>query len=149
MSSIESVEVIIVSKWVLVAVLGALTHFGASYLVPLEEKDQGVFGGLLRWVWPWGVGDSGLLGRLSPAAMPLGGFWIAMAAAILCGMAALAVLGIWVPTSWWRVCAAIGSSLLVVLMVGFFGPTKILPILAALAVIWVATLASDGFTIST
>jgi hypothetical protein len=72
-----------------------------------------------------------------------------MAAAIRCGMAALAVLWIWVPTSWWRVCAAIGSSLLVVLMVGFFGPTKILPILAALAVIWVATLASDGFTIST
>lgn len=131
----------------LVVLFGVLTHFGASYLVPLEVKDQGAFGGLLRWVWPWGMGDSGFLGRISPGVMPLAGFFIAMAAAGLCAMAALAVLGIWVPTSWWRVLAVVGASLLVVLMAGFFGPTKILPILVALAAIWAATVGAGAFNV--
>jgi hypothetical protein len=142
------VEVMMVSKWMLVIALGLLTHFGASYLVPLEAKDQGALGGFLRWVWPWGMGDSGILGQVTPGVMPLGGFWIAMAAAVLSAMAALAVLGIWVPTSWWRPLAIIGASLLVLVMVGFFGPTKILPILAGLAMIWVVTLGSDALNLT-
>ena len=105
-------------------------------------------GGLLRWAWPWGMGDGGLLGRLSPGVMPLGGFWIAMAAAVLCAMAALAVLGIWVPTGWWRGLAVAGALLLVLLMVGFFGPTKVLPILVALGAIWVATLGSGALRVA-
>lgn len=136
------------SKWVLGIGLGVMTHFAASYLVPLEVKDQGALGGLLRWAWPWGIGDTGLLGRLSPGVMPLGGFWIAMAAAVLCGMAALAVLGIWVPTTWWRGLAVAGASFLVLLMVGFFGPTKILPIVASLGAIWAATLGSVTFRVA-
>jgi hypothetical protein len=134
-----------VSRWVLVAGLGVLAHFGASYLVPLEVKDQGALGGLLRWVWPWGVGDHGVMGRMNPEAMPLAGFWLAMGAAVLFAMAALAVLGIWVPTSWWRALAVGGALLLVLVMAGFFGPTKILPILAALAAMWAATAGSAAF----
>ena len=136
------------SKWWLVVLFGLLTHFGASYLVPLEEKNQAALGGVLRWAWPWGMGDSGFLGRISPGAMPLLGFWIAMAAAVLCAMAALAVLGIWVPTGWWRGLAVAGASLLILLMAGFFGPTKVLPILAALVAIWTATIGSTAFKVA-
>lgn len=133
------------SKWALAIGLGVLAHFAASFLVPLEVKDQSAMAGVLRWVWPWGMGDAGLLGRLSPGVMPLAGFWIAMAAAVLCGMAALAVLGWWVPTGWWQGLAVAGAALLVLLMVGFFGPTKILPIAAALAAIWAATGGASAF----
>jgi hypothetical protein len=138
----------IVNKWPLVIGLGVLTHFGASYLVPLEQKDQGLFGGLLRWVWPWGVGDRGLLGTMNPSAMPISGFFIAMAAAALCAMAALALLGIWVPLGWWRPLAVGGAVLLLVVMAGFFGSTKILPILAALTTIWIATLGWRAFQLT-
>ncbi len=135
------------TTWILVVALGLLTHFGASYLIPLAEKDQGAFGGLLRWAWPWGIGDHGFLGRVDPNAMPITGFWIAMAAAALSLMALLAVLGIWIPTGWWRALAIAGASLIVVLMVGFFGPTKILPIVVALAVLWAATVGADTFDV--
>lgn len=118
-------------KWLLVALLAGLAHFGASYLVPLEVKDQGAIGGLLRWVWPWSVGDSGFLGQVSAGHLPVVGFWIAMTGAVLSALAALAALGIWLPGSWWRGLAVAGAVLLLVLMAGFLGPTKLVPILAA------------------
>ena len=136
------------SKWWIVVALGLLTHFGASYLVPLEVKDQGAMAGLLRWVWPWGVGDRGLLGTVNPTAMPLLGFFIAMAAAALCAMAVLALLGIWVPLDWWRPLAVGGAALLLIVLAGFFGPTKLLPILVALTVIWLATAGWREFQVS-
>ncbi|HEX2031317.1 MAG TPA: hypothetical protein VHL78_07965 [Actinomycetota bacterium] len=126
-------------KWVLAGGLGVMAHFAASYLVPLEEKDQGALGGLLRFAWPWSVGDTGLLGRIDGGSMPIVGFWIAMAAAVLAGMAALAVLGVWVPTGWWRGLAVGGALAEVALMTGFFGPTKLLPIVASFGAIAVAT----------
>jgi len=135
-------------KWFVVIVLGALTHFGASYLVPLAEKDQGLFGGLLRWVWPWGVGDSGLLGKVNPSALPGGGLFLALAATVLSAMALLAVLGIWVPAGWSRALAIGGALLVVVLMIGFFGPTKVLPILVALGVIAAVTFGWRTFQVA-
>ena len=50
------------SKWLLAVLLVLQAHFAASYLVPLDRGTQGEFGGLLRWVWPWAIGDGGLLG---------------------------------------------------------------------------------------
>jgi len=50
-------------------------------------------------------------------------------------LAALAVVGIWVPYDWWRSLAILGAVLELVLMIGFFGPTKLLPIALDLAVL--------------
>jgi hypothetical protein len=66
-------------------------------------------------------------------------FWLAMAAGGLSILAILAVIGIWVPHTWWRELAITGAAVELVLMIGFFGPTKLLPIaldLAVLVVVW-------------
>jgi hypothetical protein len=82
------------SKWILVAVLGLQVHFATSYLVPLDAESQRVFGGLLRWAWPWADGDRGPLGQVTATrGFPLAGFFLAMAAAALLALAALAVAG--------------------------------------------------------
>ncbi len=127
------------SKWMFAALLGLQAHFAASYLVPLDPPGQRAFGGLLRWAWPWAHGDSGPLGVITPAGFPAGGFFIAVTAAVLLGMAAMAVLGWWVPTGWWRNLALVGSALTVVLFALFLGPTKVLPILTAVAIAAAAT----------
>lgn len=119
----------------LLVLLGALVHFGASYLIPLTKKDQGTFGGLLGWFWPWGVGDHGPLGEATSAGSPVSGFFIAATAVLLSGLAALAVLGIWVPVGWWRTLAIAGAVVEVALMILFFGPRKLLPLAADIVVI--------------
>ena len=137
------------SKWMLVVLLGLEAHFAASYLVPLDAPSQREFGGLLRWFWPWADGDGGPLGRVTTAAgFPLPGFFLAMTAATTCVLAALALMGLWVPAGWWRALAAAGAVLLVCLMALFFGPTKLLPMVVALGTLYVtlispATFASD------
>jgi hypothetical protein len=50
-------------------------------------------------------------------------------------LAALAVVGIWVPHDWWRTLATVGAVLELVLMIGFFGPTKLLPMALDLTVL--------------
>jgi hypothetical protein len=127
------------SKWVLVVLLGLQAHFAASYLVPLDAPSQREFGGLLRWFWPWADGDGGPLGRVTVAAgFPLPGFFLAMAAAVAFVLAALAVVGIWVPSGWWRALAVAGAVLLLGLMALFFGPTKVIPMVFALATLYLA-----------
>ena len=127
------------SKWVLVVLLGLQAHFAASYLVPLDAPSQREFGGLLRWFWPWADGDGGPLGRVTVAAgFPLPGFFLAMAAAAAFALAALAVVGIWVPSGWWRALAVAGAVLLLGLMALFFGPTKVIPMAFALATLYLA-----------
>src|SRR5918912_1336549 len=117
------------SRWALVVLLGLQAHFAASYLVPLDERSQREFGGLLRWVWPWADGDGGPLGRVTAGAgFPIAGFWLAAAAASLFGLAALGAAGFWVPSTWWRILAAVGAGLLVCLMALFLGPTKLIPL---------------------
>ncbi|WP_241431877.1 hypothetical protein [Natrialba chahannaoensis] len=70
------------AKWLLSALLLLQAHFAASYLVPLDREVQQEFGGLLRWVWPWSDGDSGLLGQLAVSAdLPLVGLFLALTAA--------------------------------------------------------------------
>jgi hypothetical protein len=125
------------SKWVLVALLGLQAHFAASYLVPLDERSQGEFGGLLRWFWPWAYGDGGPLGQVTMGAgFPLPGFFLAMATAALFLLAALAAAGIWVPSGWWRPLAIAGAALLLCLMALFFGPTKLIPMAFALSTLY-------------
>jgi hypothetical protein len=127
------------SKWVLFVQLGLQVHFAASYLVPLDEPSQHEFGGLLRWFWPWAYGDGGPLGQISTAAgFPIVGFFVAMSAAGVLALAALAVAGIWIPVTWWRILAAAGALLLLFLMGLFFGPTKLIPTAFALGTLYVA-----------
>ena len=114
-------------------------HFAASYLVPLDAQAQGGFGGLLRWAWPWATGDGGQLGTVTTSSgFPISGFFIAVTVAGLFILAALAMLGIWVPFAWWRILAIGGAVLSLFLMVMFFGSTKLLPIASDLVVFWAA-----------
>jgi len=126
-------------KWLFAALLVLQAHFAASYLVPLDTEAQGEFGGLLRWAWPWSDGDSGPLGQVTASSgFPLSGFFLAVTAAVLFFLAALAVVGIWVPFSWWRVLTIGGVTLSLLLMAAFFGPTKLLPMALDLVVLWAA-----------
>ena len=126
-------------KWLFAALLVLQAHFAASYLVPLDREAQRTFGGLLRWAWPWSDGDSGPLGQVTVSSgFPLSGFFLAVTAAGLFFLAALAVVGIWVPFDWWRVLAIGGAILSLLLMALFFGPTKLLPMALDLVVVWAA-----------
>jgi len=126
-------------KWLFAALLVLQAHFAASYLVPLDREAQATFGGLLRWAWPWSIGDGGILGRIPASGeYPISGVWLAGGAALLFILAALAVMGWWVPHGWWWVLATVGAILSLVLMVGFFGATKVPPIALDLFVLWVA-----------
>jgi hypothetical protein len=81
----------------------------------------------------------GLVGRIPASGQyPIVGVWLAGGAALLFILAALAGMGWWVPFGWWRVLAAGGAILSLVLMLGFFGATKVLPIALDLFVLWVA-----------
>ena len=89
------------SKWILVIVLGLQVHFAVSYLVPLDTASQREFGGLLRWAWPWAYGDGGPLGQITTSAgFPIAGFFLAATTGCVLALAALAVAGIWVPVVW-------------------------------------------------
>ena len=125
----------VMSRWVLVAVIAIQAHFAASYIAPLDEQSRRAFVGLLKWAWPWSVGDSGPLGRITPSGIPTSGFFLAVTAAGILVLAALAVAGLWVPAVWWRVLAATGAALSLVLMVSFFGITKLLPIAGAVVIL--------------
>jgi hypothetical protein len=124
-------------KWIFAALLVLQAHFAASYLVPLDREAQGEFGGLLRWAWPWSIGDSGLLGRIPASGdYPLSGVFLAGSAALMFILAALAVMGWWVPFGWWRVLAMGGAILSLLLMAGFLGATKLVPMVLDLVVLW-------------
>lgn len=128
-----------IGNWLFSALLILQAHFAASYLVPLDREAQQEFGGLLRWVWPWSDGDSGLMGQLTASGdLPIIGLFTAMTAGTLFFCAALAVVEIWIPFVWWRILAGIGSVLLLVLMVGFFGATKVMPMIFSAVVLWAA-----------
>src|SRR5919201_4526893 len=127
------------SKWILVVLLGMQAHFAASYLVPLDGASQREFGGLLRWAWPWSDGDGGLLGRVTTGeGGPLPSLFLALLAGTAFLLAALAVIGWWVPAAWVRPLTGAAAALLLVLMALFFGPTKVIPIAFALGTLSVA-----------
>jgi hypothetical protein len=122
-------------RWFFVALLALQAHFAVSYLVPLDEQAQRTFGGLLRWGWPWSVGDGGPLGRMTATGFPIAGFFVAVTAGGALILSALAVARVWVPFDWWRVLASLGAVLSLVLMGLFFGPTKILPVATGLIIL--------------
>lgn len=124
-------------QWVITGFLFLHIHFVASYLVPLDRQAQQEFGGLLKWVWPWSGGDRGLLGQVTVASgVPLSGIFIAGLAALLFVIGILAVFELWVPFNWWRVGAGGGAILSLLLMAGFFGATKVLPMVLDLVLLW-------------
>jgi hypothetical protein len=123
-------------RWLFATLLLIQTHFAASYLVPLDETSRDAFGGLLRWAWPWEIGDSGLFGEITATNVPLAGFFIAVSAGGALFMALLAVIGYWVPSAWWKTLVVAGSVLSVILMIGFFDATKVLPIALAVFLLW-------------
>jgi hypothetical protein len=127
-------EVIAMLRWLFVALLAVQAHFAASYLVPLDEQAQRTFGGLLRWAWPWAIGDRGPLGRMTSTGFPISGFFLAVTTAGVLILAVFAVLRIWVPFDWWRALAITGAVLSLFLMALFFGFTKLLPIATALVI---------------
>src|ERR671912_2118918 len=115
-------------KWLYAVLLVLQAHFAASYLVPLDSGAQREFGGLLRWAWPWAIGDGGLLGRIPASGdYPISGVFLGGTAAVAFFLAALAVVGIWVPFGWGGVLAMGGAILSLLLMAGFFWGTKLLP----------------------
>ena len=63
-------------KWLFAVLLALQAHFAASYLVPWTVGLRGEFGGLLRWAWPWSIGDGGILGRILPGEYPIVGVWL-------------------------------------------------------------------------
>ncbi len=136
-------------KWLFAALLALQAHFAASYLVPLDAQAQREFGGLLRWAWPWSIGDGGPLGLMTASGFPLPGFFVAVTAATLLILAAMAVINLWVPFGWWKPLAMAGAVLSIVLMALFPGWTKLLPVATALAILGAALeywtpLASEG-----
>lgn len=122
-------------RWIFVAVLAIQAHFAASFLVPLDEQAQRTFAGLLKWAWPWSIGDRGPLGRMTSSGFPLPGFFLAATSAGALILAAFAVARIRVPFGWWRPLAATGAGLSLLLMTLFFGPTKLLPAATALVIL--------------
>ena len=114
------------SKWIWIIALGLQAHFGASYVAPTQPHL-----GLFNYAWPWVAGDRGIFG-VHPNLL---GIVLAGSAGLTSILAALAVGGIWVPTDWWRTLATVGAGLEMILMIGFFGPTKLLPIALNLAVL--------------
>jgi hypothetical protein len=78
------------------------------------------------------------LGRITTSDFPVAGFFLAVTTAGVLILAALAVMGWWVPFGWWRVLATGEAILSLFLMVSFFGATKLLPMALDLVVLWAA-----------
>lgn len=99
--------------------------------------------GLFNYVWPWANGDHGLFGT-HPNLL---GIALGSVSGVLSVLAALAILDIWLPHDSWRVLATVGAALLLVLMIGYLSPTKLLPIAwatAVLVVVWMKWLPVNG-----
>lgn len=126
------------TRWLFILLLLLQAHFAASYLVPLDAQAQTAFAGLLPWAWPWSIGDHGPLGEMTSTGFPIKGFFLAVTTGGVLILAALACLGIWVPFGWWRPLAIAGAVMSLALMFLFFGPTKILPIGTAVAILGAA-----------
>ena len=122
-------------RWLLVALIALQAHFTVSYLVPLDAAAQRTFGGLLRWLWPWAVGDAGPLGRMRAEGFPVSAFFVAVTAGAALILAALALARVWIPFDWWRALAGTGAALSLLVLAMFPGPTKILPMLTAGAIL--------------
>ena len=79
------------------------------------------------------------MGRIPASGeYPISGVFLAGNAALMFVLAALALMGWWVPFGWWRVLAMGGAILSLLLMVGFFGATKLVPMALDLVVLWAA-----------
>jgi hypothetical protein len=122
--------------WLVVGLLVLQTHFAISYIVPIDRANlDGWLQVLISWVFPWGQGDRGLLNASGSSEGFALGFFIAATATLLSVAALLAVFGLVVPHDWWKALTIGGAVVSLVLLVGFFEPHKVLPIVFEAAVI--------------
>jgi hypothetical protein len=119
------------SKWLWAAILVLQAHFAASYVAPIDPRL-----GWFNYVWPWAAGDRGLLG-VHPNIL---GIALAGSAGLASLLAALSIVGLWLPHEWWRSLTIVGAGVELILMIGYFGPTKLLPIALDVAVLLAAGL---------
>jgi hypothetical protein len=118
------------TTWMVALLLALQAHFAISYIVALDRANlEGWLPQLISWAFPWGQGDRGFLNPTgSTEAMALG-FFIAAGSTLLSLAGVLSVLGIWLPREWWRPLAAAAAAVSLILLLGFFEPHKIVPIL--------------------
>jgi len=123
--------------WLLIPALVLGAHFTMTYNVP-ARAGRGWSG------WPFAVGDWGLFGAVHGAAQhrtltELAGAALGAGATVGFVMAALSVVGLWLPGTWWHALALAASAASLVLMGGYLGRDKLPALTADLLVIAVAT----------
>ncbi len=108
-------------------------------LILLDRGAQREFGGLLRWAWPWSIGDGGLLGRIPASGEYLiSGVFLAGAAALMFILANAGSAGV-VGSVWLVEGSGYGGAILsLLLMMGFFGAAKRLSVALDLVILWAA-----------
>jgi hypothetical protein len=111
----------------------------AMGLILLDRGAQREFGGLLRWAWPWSIGDGGLLGRIPASGEYLiSGVFLAGAAALMFILANAGSAGV-VGSVWLVEGSGYGGAILsLLLMMGFFGAAKRLSVALDLVILWAA-----------
>jgi hypothetical protein len=111
----------------------------AMGLILLDRGAQREFGGLLRWAWPWSIGDGGLLGRIPASGEYLiSGVFLAGAAALMFILANAGSDGV-VGSVWLVEDSGYGGAILsLLLMMGFFGAAKRLSVALDLVILWAA-----------
>jgi hypothetical protein len=111
----------------------------AMGLILLDRGAQREFGGLLRWAWPWSIGDGGLLGRIPASGEYLiSGVFLAGAAALMFILANAGSDGV-VGSVWLVEGSGYGGAILsLLLMMGFFGAAKRLSVALDLVILWAA-----------
>jgi hypothetical protein len=111
----------------------------AMGLILLDRGAQREFGRLLRWAWPWSIGDGGLLGRIPASGEYLiSGVFLAGAAALMFILANAGSDGV-VGSVWLVEGSGYGGAILsLLLMMGFFGAAKRLSVALDLVILWAA-----------
>jgi hypothetical protein len=111
----------------------------AMGLILLDRGAQREFGGLLRWAWPWSIGDGGLLDRIPASGEYLiSGVFLAGAAALMFILANAGSDGV-VGSVWLVEGSGYGGAILsLLLMMGFFGAAKRLSVALDLVILWAA-----------
>ena len=129
----------VLGPWLLAALLlgHGLAH--VAFVVPAPDPARTTGAGM---PWPFGLGDSWLVGRLglNPDIVRAAGMTLASIAIVTSLLAALATVGILVPADWWPglvVALAVSSMLLLTLR---FSPAFVIGFGIDAALLWLVFL---------